>query len=309
MAPTIIPLDTTLGATVTDIDLANMDDAMWGCVEDAFHEYAALIFPAQDLSADQQVAFSLRFGKIEHLRADPAIKSVPISNRKPDGSVVGPDDARFKSLRGNEGWHLDSTYMPLAAKAGVLSAKVVPSHGGETELADMRAAYDVLDDAMKERIAELGAYHSLYASQAKIGYSFETGSGYGYHTKGAPLRPLVRVHPVTGRKSLCIGRHAYRIEGLDDDAAQRLLDELLDIACQPPRIYTQHWQPGDLIIWDNRCVMHRARPYDFNQTRIMQATRIAGDPASDLAPTARDDRASGFKPATTNETEAPNISV
>ncbi|PPR24700.1 MAG: (S)-phenoxypropionate/alpha-ketoglutarate-dioxygenase [Alphaproteobacteria bacterium MarineAlpha10_Bin3] len=305
MAPTIVPLDTTLGATVTDIDLASMDHATWKCVEDAFHEYAALIFPAQDLSADEQVAFSLRFGKIEHLRADPSVKSVSISNQKPDGSVIGPDDARFKTLRGNEGWHLDSTYMPLAAKAGVLSAKAVPSHGGETELADMRAAYDALDDAMKERIADLRAYHSLYASQAKIGYVVETGSGYGYHTKGAPLRPLVRVHPVTGRKSLCIGRHAYRIDGLDDDAAQGLLDELLEFACQPPRIHIQNWQPGDLIIWDNRCVMHRARPYDFNETRIMQATRIAGDPATDLAPTARDGRASGFKPATTNEIEAP----
>ena len=284
-----------------------MDYATWKCVEDAFHEYAALIFPAQDLSADEQVAFSLRFGKIEHLRADPGVKSVSISNQKPDGSVLGPDDARFKTLRGNEGWHLDSTYMPLAAKAGVLTAKVVPSHGGETELADMRADYDALDDAMKERIEDLRAYHSLYASQAKIGYVVETGSGYGYHTKGAPLRPLVRLHPVTGRKSLCIGRHAYRIDGLNDDAAQNLLNELLDFACQPPRIHVQNSRPGDLIIWDNRCVMHRARPYDFNETRIMQATRIAGDPATDLAATARDDRASGFKPATTNEIEAPII--
>lgn len=309
MEPTIIPLDATLGATVTNIDLATMDDATWRRVEDAFHEYAALVFPAQNLSADEQVEFSRRFGEIELLRADRGAKSVSISNMKPDGSTLKSDETRFKTLRGNEGWHIDSTYMPLAAKAGVLSAKVVPSTGGETELADMRAAYDALDDDFKERIEDLRAYHSLYASQAKIGYIAETGAGYGYHAKGAPLRPLVRTHPVTGRKSLCIGRHAYRIPGLDDAQAQDLLDELLDFACRPPRILTQNWRPGDLMIWDNRCVMHRARPYDFGETRIMQATRIAGDPATDLAATARDERASGFKPATNNAFEAPPSTV
>ncbi len=309
MEPNIIPVDASLGATVTNIDLANMDGAAWRCVEDAFHEYAALVFPGQDLSADEQVAFSLRFGEIEILRADRGAKSVSISNQKPDGSILKSDETRFKTLRGNEGWHIDSTYMPLAAKAGVLTAKVVPPKGGETQLADMRAAYDALNDAMKDRIAGLSAYHSLYASQAKIGHIAETGAGYGYHAKGAPLRPLVRTHPVTGRKSLCIGRHAYRIPGLEDAAAQSLLDELLDFACRAPRIYTLNWRPGDLMIWDNRCVMHRARPYDFSQTRIMQATRISGDPATDLAETARDDCASGFKPATTNAFEDPPIPV
>lgn len=305
MKPTITPIDASFGATITNIDLATMDDATWKCVEDAFHEYAALVFPAQNLSADDQVIFSNRFGNIELLRADPKAKAVPISNEKPDGSVLKPDEERFKSLRGNEGWHIDSTYMPLAAKAGVLSAKVVPPSGGETELADMCAAYDALDDDTKDRIKDLSAYHSLYASQAKIGYTFKTGSGYGYHTKGAPLRPLVRTHPVTGHKSLCIGRHAYRILGMDDAAAETLLDDLLDFACQAPRTYMHSWEPGDLMIWDNRCVMHRARPYDFNEPRVMQATRIAGDPASELAPTERDERASGFKPSTTNEVEAP----
>ena len=119
-------------------------------------------------------------------------------------------------LRGNEGWHTDSSYMPLAAKASVLSAQVVPSAGGETEWADMRAAYDALDEATRRRIAGLSAHHSLYHSQAKIGHVVQTGAGYGFHTKGAPLRPLVKVHPVTGRPALFIGRHAYGIPGLDE---------------------------------------------------------------------------------------------
>jgi alpha-ketoglutarate-dependent taurine dioxygenase len=262
-----------------------------------------LVFPGQDLGPDEQVEFSLRFGEIELLRGDPEAKTVPISNQKPDGSVFDAEEHRFKALRGNEGWHIDSTYMPLAAKAGVLTAKVLPSSGGGTELADMRAAYDALDEDRKDRIKDLSAYHSLYASQAKIGHIVETGAGYGYHTKGAPLRPLVRTHPVTGRKSLCIGRHTYRIPGLDDSEALTLLDDLLTFACQPPRTYLHNWTVGDLVIWDNRCVLHRARPYDFGEARVMQATRIAGDPESDLAPTYRDDRASGFKPTKTNEME------
>ena len=190
--------------------------------------------------------------------------------------------------------------MPLAAKASVLSAQVVPSAGGETAWADMRAAYDALDEDKKERIDGLSAYHSLYQSQAKIGYIVETGAGYGYHNKGAPLRPLVKTHPVTGRKSLFIGRHAYRIPMLDDAEAQELLDELVTFACQPPRIYAHGWQPGDVIIWDNRCVLHEARPYDFNEVRIMRHTRVAGDPASELVTTGSDERASGFEPSASN---------
>lgn len=300
MEPRITPLEnTTFGALVTDIDLNQFSDASWQRVQDAFHKYAALVFPAQHLSDSAQLAFSRRFGDIELLREGQ--ETVQITNKKPDGTIFKPEDFRFQSLRGNEGWHMDSTYMPLAAKAGVLSAIEVPATQGETELGDMRAAYDALDEAMKIRIAELSAYHSLYASQAKIGHKVETGTAYGYHDKGAPLRPLVKVHPVTGRKALCIGRHIYRIPGLEDDETQALLDELIEFACQAPRVYTHHWQPGDLIIWDNRCVVHRARPYDFSEPRVMQATRIAGDPATELAPTGRDERASGFQPSAVNQ--------
>lgn len=300
MAPTITPIEgTTFGAVVTDIDLKNLDAATWRTVEEAFIEYAALVFPAQFLSDAEQVAFGKRFGDIEILRDGK--EGVQISNRKPDGSIMTPDEFRFRSLRGNEGWHLDSTYMPIAAKAGLLSAlEVPPGGGGETELADMRAGYAALDDVTKARIEDLSAYHSLYASQAKIGYSVETGAGYGYHDKGAPLRPLVKTHPVTGRKVLYIARHMYRIPGMDDADAMALLDELMDFACQPPRVYRHTWTVGDLMIWDNRCVLHRARPYDYNEPRVLQATRIAGDPETELAPTGRDERASAFNPAAAN---------
>lgn len=300
MKPTITPIDATLGAVVTDLSLATMDTPTWKAVEQAFHDHAVLVFPGQHLTEDEQIAFANRFGELELLAPDPAQKAVAISNKKADGTVYTSDEYRFKTLRGNEGWHTDSSYMPLAAKASVLSAQVVPSKDGETEWADMRAAYDALDEATRRRIAGLSAHHSLYHSQAKIGHTVQTGSGYGFHTKGAPLRPLVKVHPITGRPSLFIGRHAYGIPGLSEAESETLLSDLVEFACRPPRTYAHRWQPGDVVIWDNRCVLHRARPYDYAETRVMRHTRVAGNPASELAATARDDRAVAFEPSASN---------
>jgi alpha-ketoglutarate-dependent taurine dioxygenase len=300
MKPRVTRIDATLGAVVTDLELARMDDATWKTVEGAFHEHALLVFPGQHLTEEAQVAFANRFGDIELLAADPSQKAVAISNRKPDGAIMGPDEHRYKSLRGNEGWHTDSSYMPLAAKASVLSAQVVPPAGGETEWADMRASYDALDEATRRRIAGLSAHHSLYHSQAKIGHIVPTGAGYGFHTKGEPLRPLVKIHPVTGRPALFIGRHAHAIPGLDEAESEKLLSELLDFACRPPRTYAHRWQPGDVVIWDNRCVLHRARPYDYREARVMRHTRVAGDPATELAPTDRDTRAAAYEPSASN---------
>ena len=222
-----------------------------------------------------------------------------ISNQKPDGTVMNADDIASSRCAATKA-HTDSSYMPLAAKASVLSAQVVPSAAGETEWADMRAAYDALDEAMRQRIAGLSAHHSLYHSQAKTGHVVQPGAGYGFHTKGAPLRPLVKVHPVTGRPALFIGRHAYGIPGLAEAESEQLLSDLVDFACRPPRTYAHRWRPGDVVIWDNRCVLHRARPYDFSEVRVMRHTRVAGDPATELAPTHRDDRAGAYEPSTSN---------
>ena len=147
----------------------------------------------------------------------------------------------------------------------------------------MRAAYDALDEMTKARIAILSAYHSLYYSQGRIGHQGVVGSSYGFHTNDPPLRPLVKVHPVTGRKSLFIGRHAYGILGLAPEESEKLLDDLVTFACQAPRTYSHAWQPGDVVVWDNRCVLHRARPFDHREPRVMKHTRVAGEPASELA--------------------------
>ena len=181
---------------------------------------------------------------------------------------------------------------------------MVPQEGGETEFADMRAAWDNLPAQMQAKLEPLSAYHSLYYSQSKAGYTHTTDNLYGFHDKGAPLRPVVKVHPETGRKSLYTGRHAYGIPGLDEAESEQLLRETLDAACQPPRTYRHTWSPGDIVVWDNRCLKHRACPYDTTQPRVLRGTRIAGDPESELAPTFADERAEGFRPTTSNASSA-----
>jgi len=283
MEPRITPTDATLGAVVSDIELAKLDESAWKVIETAFHEHAVLVFPGQDLSAQDQITFAKRFGEIEILTPDKELEAVPIANVRADGSRLGEDEEMTQILRGNEGWHTDSSYMPLSAKASVLSAHVVPSKDGQTEWADMRAAYDALDPEIRDRVESLSAYHSLYYSQAKIGHVAKPGGLSGFHNQAPPLRPLVKPHPVTGRRALYIGRHAYGIPGLSEEDSERLLDELMSFACQEPRIYRHAWQVADVVIWDNRAVMHRARPYDYDQPRVMVHTRVAGDPRTELA--------------------------
>jgi alpha-ketoglutarate-dependent taurine dioxygenase len=276
----ITPCDATLGAVVTGVRLTALEPSDWRAIEDAFHRHAVLIFPGQHLTADEQAGFARRFGELEHIV--PKLDTVPISNRKRDGSLWRDDEGPMPILRGNEGWHTDSSYMPLAAKASVLSAEVVPARGGETEWADMRAAYESLEPELRERLARLSAFHSIRYSQARIGEAMQGGyAGYGGDVAKPPLRPLVKIHPVTGRPSLFIGRHAYGIPGLAPEESEKLLDSLVEEACKPPRVLSHSWSPGDVVIWDNRCVLHRARPWDHAEARVMKHTRIAGDPAAE----------------------------
>ncbi len=274
-------LDATFGAVVTGLALADVDDATFDALYATWLEHALLIFPGQHLGKDQQIAFARRFGSLEFDWA-------PLSNVKADGSLRiddGTDDV-VKVLKGNMGWHADSTYMPVQANGAVFSAHVVPNAGGETGWADMRAAYDALDASTRARIEHLSAYHSLHYSQAKEGHTHKDGSpysGYGFQVKEPPLRPLVKTHPETGRKTLAVGRHAYGIPGLEPEESERFLEGLVEFACQPPRIWHHTWSAGDVVVWDNRCLMHRARPWDMAEPRVMYHSRIAGDPVSEFA--------------------------
>jgi alpha-ketoglutarate-dependent taurine dioxygenase len=268
------PLDATFGAVVTGLKLAEIDDETFDALYRTWLDRALLIFPGQHLAKEEQIAFARRFGPLEFDWA-------PLSNVRADGSLRvddGSDDV-VKVLKGNMGWHADSTYMPVQAKGAVFSAHTVPKTRGETGWADMRAAYDALDAGTRARIEDLSAYHSLHYSQAKEGHTPKAGSeysGYGFQVKDPPLRPLVKTHPETGRRTLAIGRNAYGIPGLEPEESERLLDELWSAATRDAFTWYNTWRVGDLVLWDNRCTMHRRDPFDPTQRRIMHRTQIKG---------------------------------
>jgi len=279
----IRPLEaSTFGAVVTGFRIPELDEPTWHKLHAAWLDHALLIFPGQFLKRGEQIAFAKRFGPLE-------FEMAAISNVKSDGSLrlEQDNDDMMKILKGNMGWHADSTYMPVQAKGAVFSAEVVPTIGGRTGWADMRAAYDALDAGMRAKVEGLSAYHSLHYSQSKLGHQTKVSdgeySGYGLHDGPVPRRPLVKVHPETGRKSLLIGRHAHNVPGLDEAQSARLLEGLIDFACQPPRTYHHDWRAGDVVVWDNRCLLHQATPWDMTQPRVMWHSRIAGDPVSEAA--------------------------
>lgn len=270
------------GATVTGVGLAALSDDAFSAIHEAFLSYGFLVFPGQFLTDQQNIAFGERFGALE-------FGALPIANQKrnADGSwghIYRLESRRMRTNVGNEAWHTDSTYLPISSKCALLSAVKVPVTGGATELADARAGYRTLSDPLKEKIADLSAYHSTQFSQARdLGDFTVTEPGTIYHGE-AYLRPLVKTHPETGIKNLFVGRHAFGIPGLERSESQSLLQELVDhITSDEHRVYRHQWQEGDTLLWDNRALLHRACPYDYNEPRVMTATRVAGEEASELA--------------------------
>ena len=276
------PLDRSFGAKVYDLTLADLDQIEASEIYELWLKYVLLIFPAQNLSNDQQIKFAKNFGALE-------FDLSPISNVRNDGSIRDAnDDDIVKSLRGNMEWHHDSTYMPIQAKGAVFTAHKVPSKGGETGWADMRAAYDGLSQSMKEKINDLSAYHSYEWSQKeRFGHKDPKVSefnSYGFDIDPKPLRPLVKTHNETGQKCLTIGRHINKIPGMSDQEAQNLARELEEFACSNEDwVYHHSWEVGDAVIWDNRCLMHQACMWDLSEGRIMYHSRIEGDPISEAA--------------------------
>ena len=281
MAIEIKPTKATLGATITGIDLTQLNSETWSLIKKAFLEYALLIFPSQGLSSPQQVDFAKRFGKIEILVEN--METIPLSNKSSNGKLMKDDEEQIKLLKGNEIWHTDSSYMPRAAKASVLSARVIPSHGGQTEWADARAGYDALDDSMKKKIAGLKASHNYFRSQAKIGHRVEVGAAYGFYEGESPIYPLVKIHPETGRPALYAGRHACDVLGMENSESENLLIFLNEQIVKSTHVWQHQWSPGDLAVWDNRCLLHRACPHDPASERLMMHTRVRGDAESETA--------------------------
>lgn len=275
----IEPLDAVFGAVVADVAVARCGPRQITAIREAWIEFGLLVFPGQHLSQPEQDHFARQFGELEFV-------ATALTNIGSDGTVRDPAHPLVKSLKGNEGWHHDSTYMPIQAKGAVFTAEIIPAQGGATGFADMRAAYEALDAETRAQIAGLAAFHSRRYSMDRAGLHVDAGAAsasqlYGYDDSEPPLRPLVKPHPDTGRPNLLIGQHAFGVSGMSAELSEALLDRLDDHATQPRFTYHHEWSVGDAVLWDNRRLMHRATPHDPGEQRRMWHTRIAGDPATE----------------------------
>lgn len=268
-------------------DLRALDDAGFDRVRGLIDRYAVLVVRNQEITDEQQSAFAKRLGgqlvTTVGLRvinpaarsADPALTD--ISNLDENGAIMDAADRRRMYALGNRLWHSDSSFQDPPARYSMLSAKEVPDSGGETEYADMRAAYDALPDALKSQIADLRAYHSIIYSRSTIGFT-DFSDAERAKFPGA-VQPLVRTHPGSHRKSVYVGSHAEHIEGWPVPDGRLLLRELYALATLPQFVYRHMWRTGDFVIWDNRCTMHRGLPFDDTIQRrdLRRVTTIDAD--------------------------------
>jgi alpha-ketoglutarate-dependent 2,4-dichlorophenoxyacetate dioxygenase len=251
-------------------------------IERGMDRHAVLVFRDQHLTDEQQLAFSRNFGELEatrgtgiskpgELRLDPAFADV--SNLDTNNMPLARDNRRRLYSLGNRLWHSDSSFKAVPATYSILSGRIVADKGGETEFADMRAAYDALDDATRASIQDLVCEHSLQYSREQLGFDLTL-------EERATMRPvrqcLTRAHPVTGRKSLYLASHIGTIIGWPMPEARAFIRDLIEHATQPRFVYTHQWRPWDLVMWDNRQVMHRVRRYDESKPRDMRRTTVAG---------------------------------
>jgi alpha-ketoglutarate-dependent 2,4-dichlorophenoxyacetate dioxygenase len=273
---------------VSDIDIGKpLSPDEVAAIDEGMIRYAVLVFHDQKLTDEQQMAFTLNFGTLEDARGGNITKPEDrrlqvgmndVSNLGKDGRPLERDSRVQLFNLGNMLWHSDSSFRPVPAKYSLLSARLVNPIGGNTEYADMRAAYDALDAQTKAEIDELICEHSLMYSRGSLGlvdYSEEEKAMF------RPVRQrLVRTHPVTGRKSLYLSSHAGAILGMPMPEARILLKDLTEHATQPKFVYVHQWRVGDLVMWDNRQMMHRVRRYDESQPRDMRRTTVAGNAAT-----------------------------
>ncbi len=283
MAISIYPITENFAAEIGDVDLsAPLEPVEIGAIKRAFWDYAVLIFPAQNLTEQQHLDFAAHFGPLEtsvaalntkarlRLRADLA----DVSNLNSRNEIWG-EQSRMRMLQlGNRLWHTDSSFKFLPARASLLYARQIPPIGGHTEFADLRAAYDALPDEMKRRLAGLVAEHSLANSRLRTGFTNFTEE----ERAGLPPAPqiVVRTLPENNRKSLYVASHAGRILGLPDEEGRALIDRLIAHATQRQFVYTHRWRLGDLVMWDDRCTMHRGTEFDdLRWTRDMHRATVS----------------------------------
>ena len=286
MSIRITPLHPVFAGEVMGADLAHpLPPDQVNAIRLGMLEYAVLVFRDQDITDAQQIAVTRHFGELENYKSGGHIRKredsrlgpgiADFSNLDRNGRIMSPEDRVWFFKLGDRLWHSDSSFRPVPASYSLLSGRVLPSWGGDTEFADMRAAYDALDHRTKQEVADLICRHSLIYSREAIGF---TGLTPEEIENFRPVRQrLVRTHPVTGRKSLFLSSHAGEIEGWTIPEARSFLRDLTEHATQPRFVYSHAWRVHDLVVWDNATTMHRARRFERNEVRDMRRTTLGGD--------------------------------
>jgi alpha-ketoglutarate-dependent 2,4-dichlorophenoxyacetate dioxygenase len=289
MSVTFRGLHPAFAAEISGIDCtAPLSADEIAAVEAGMDQYAVLVFRDQALTDEQQLAFTHHFGELEGYKTPGHIKPqsesrlprgmADFSNLDKSGALMSDRDRVWFFKLADRLWHSDSSFRPIPAKYSLLSGRIVPSWGANTEFADMRAAYDALDERTKAEIEDLVCEHSLLFSREAIGFSDMTEAE---RVAFRPIRQrLARTHPVTGRKSLFLSAHAGSIIGWTVPEARMFLRDLTEFATKDRFVYSHEWRVNDLVIWDNRTTMHRARRFDHREVRDVRRTTLAGDVAT-----------------------------
>jgi alpha-ketoglutarate-dependent 2,4-dichlorophenoxyacetate dioxygenase len=285
MTVTIRQIHPVFVGEVSGIDAAKpLSKSDVAAIEAGMDRYAVLVLRDQVIDDDQQLAFSKNFGPIENAQGGNITRQnelrlkagmVDVSNLDQGGRPFERNDRRRMFNLGNRLWHSDSSFRATPAKYSLLSGRVISNDGGNTEFADMRAAYDMLDDATRATVEDLVCEHSLIYSRGSMGFTDLTDE------ERAMFKPVhhrfVRTHPVTGRKSLFLSSHIGTIVGWQMPESRDFLRDLTEMATQPAYVYVHRWRVNDLVIWDNRQTMHRVRRFDESKPRDMRRTTIACD--------------------------------
>jgi taurine dioxygenase len=274
----IRPLTAKLGANISGVALAaDIEDNVFRAIYQAFLRYQVLLFAPQDLPPGRQVAFARHFGEVQihvmnQYHADGYPELYRLSNLDEHGQPSGrhPD-------KGTLAWHTDGSWQRVTGQATIIYGEIVPESGGETHFCDMYGAYERLDPTWKTRIANMRAVNNLDFSRTRRHGEDPITEAQRLETHPVD-HPIVRTHPETGRKCLYLGDHAEYIVGMPYAGGRALIEELNALAVHPDLTYEHHWKPGELIVWDNRCLMHRATPYDpFTQRRVVRRCTVLGE--------------------------------
>jgi alpha-ketoglutarate-dependent 2,4-dichlorophenoxyacetate dioxygenase len=274
----IIQLGPGFGVELRGVTLGDVagDNSTYAAVRTAFEEHSVLVFRNQEVTNDSQLAFSRRFGSPEITKVGSVgtgTHFVTLTTLGPDGKVVPPDHRYALRNRANQLWHTDSSFKKVPALASILSARIVPAHGGETEFVSTRLAFERLDLLLRGRLERSFAWHDYDHSRSKV------APGLASAEERAALPPvcwrMAWKNPVNGRTALYLASHAYAVEGISAEDGKELIEELTEATTAPGTSYVHVWKNGDVVMWDNRATMHRGRPWPANEARLMVRTTIS----------------------------------